>query len=98
MDHLLTFLPSSPGVPSSPWEKRLPVSAPLNMGTNQRMAQSIGVLCHILPLLYEVQGSLFLSILGEPLSQALFPLTHILAVQARFAILTRFALAGKKRQ
>lgn len=101
MDHLLTFLPSSPGVPSAPWEQRLPVSDPLNhfsMGTNQRMAQSMGVLCHILPSPYVVQGSLSLSNLGEPQRQALFPPTHILAVQARFAILTRFALGGNKRQ
>lgn len=100
MDHLLTFLPSSPGVPSSPWEQRLPVSAPLNhpnMGTNRRLAQIMGALCHILPLPYVVLGSLSLSILGEPQSQPISP-THILAIQARFAILTGFALGGKKRQ
>lgn len=54
VDHLLTFLPSSPGVPSSPWGQRLPVSAPLthlSMGTNRGMAQSMGVLCHSSPCL-----------------------------------------------
>lgn len=56
----------------------------------------MGVLCHILPLPYVVQGSLSLSNLGEPQSQALFPPTHILAIQTRFAILTGFALGGKK--
>lgn len=77
VDHLLTFLPSSPGVPSSPWEQRLPVNS-LNMGTKQRMAQSMGVPCHILPLPYAVLGSLSLSLLGEPQSQALFPLLTFL--------------------
>lgn len=33
MDDLLTFLPSSPGVPSSPWEQRLPVSAHSTIST-----------------------------------------------------------------
>lgn len=81
VDHLLTFLPSSPGVPSSPWEQRPPVSAPLNhfsTSTNWRMAQSMGVLCHILPVPHVVLGSPSLSLLAEPRSQALLPLLTFL--------------------
>lgn len=56
---LLTFLPSSPGVPSSPWGHRLSVSTQLNLpstGTawdtdhTRDTAQSMGTLCCVSPL------------------------------------------------